>query len=185
MAVQDMVRVLAPRGVLLDTAEPDYGGRIDYPDELSELGKLIYDVMLRERTNPGIGRKMKALFSEAGLKTETGILSSVWDDEKLAREFKMERKYLSKMLLPIIGEERVKHLIIADKHAVEAGRRVSFTPIFWAINFSNRLLYSPCASQPLFRTPTTTSMSLFVILGLHNGTFIVLFICHPLFSRCF
>jgi len=133
MAVQEMARVLAKGGALLDTGEPDYAGRIDHPEALSGLGKLICDAMLRARANPNVGRKMRQLFSEAELKAETGIMSSVWDDEMLAREFKQEWVLISKMLLPIIGRERVEHLIATDKHAVESGSRVIFTPVFWCI----------------------------------------------------
>ena len=38
--LQEMTRVSKPGGVILALAEPDYGGRIDYPETLEKLGEL-------------------------------------------------------------------------------------------------------------------------------------------------
>ena len=36
--LSEMVRVTRPGGAVLALAEPDYGGRIDFPEELGQLG---------------------------------------------------------------------------------------------------------------------------------------------------
>jgi len=133
MAVQEMARILKRGGVLLDTAEPDYSGRIDYPDELSELGKLISEAMLKESANPDVGRSLKALFASAGLEVEVGILPSLWNDDTLSREFEEEWRYLERVLSLVMPLEQIRHLKALDARAVRDGTRLSFTPIFWAI----------------------------------------------------
>ena len=39
--LREMVRVTRPGGAVLALAEPDYGGRVDYPEELAILGKWL------------------------------------------------------------------------------------------------------------------------------------------------
>jgi ubiquinone/menaquinone biosynthesis C-methylase UbiE len=69
-AVNEMARVCKKKGVVLATMEPDYQGTMRYPD-------LHSGIMLQGLKDMGCdfytGRKLRALFSEAGLTPEVGI----------------------------------------------------------------------------------------------------------------
>ena len=68
---------------MLACAEPDYGGRIDYPDELSEIGRLQMMSLARQGANPQVGRKLKAILREAGIReVEVGILGGQWKNRR-------------------------------------------------------------------------------------------------------
>ncbi|MGD2251014.1 MAG: methyltransferase domain-containing protein [Candidatus Methanofastidiosia archaeon] len=69
-AVNEMARVCKKNGVVLATMEPDYQGTMRYPD-------LNSGIMLQSLKDMGCdfytGRKLRALFSEAGLTPEVGV----------------------------------------------------------------------------------------------------------------
>ena len=58
--LQEMYRVTRSGGVVMALAEPDYGSRIDYPQELSLLGKWQMDSLEQQGADPFIGRKLRA-----------------------------------------------------------------------------------------------------------------------------
>ena len=62
-----MVRVTHPGGFVLALAEPDYGGRIDYPTELSQIGDWQKNALKQQGANPLMGRELRSIFSHAGI----------------------------------------------------------------------------------------------------------------------
>jgi ubiquinone/menaquinone biosynthesis C-methylase UbiE len=58
-ALEEMVRVTHPNGFVLALAEPDYGGRIDYPAELSQIGSWQIDALKRVKITFFLGRFSK------------------------------------------------------------------------------------------------------------------------------
>ncbi len=74
-----MARVTRRGRAVLALAEPDYGGRIDYPASLADLGRLQTEGLRQAGANPLIGRELASLFRQAGLvKIETGVLGGEW-----------------------------------------------------------------------------------------------------------
>jgi hypothetical protein len=60
-------------------AEPDYGGRIDYPSIFERIGKLQTDQLQAQGADPFIGRKLPALLSQAGLHNiHTALIGGHW-----------------------------------------------------------------------------------------------------------
>jgi len=55
LALIEMKRVTQKGGFILILAEPDYMHRIDFPEELSILGKLQSDSLTEQGAHPGIG----------------------------------------------------------------------------------------------------------------------------------
>ena len=66
-ALAEMIRVTRPGGAVIAFAEPDYGGRIDYPPRLAELGRLQTEAMRDQGADPETGRKLSSLFHAARL----------------------------------------------------------------------------------------------------------------------
>ena len=87
-ALQEMRRVLRPGGSLLAFAEPDYGGRIDYPDELVVLGQWQSESLRGQGADPHAGRKLAGWLHAAGFdQVVSGVMGGEWSSEFNQAEF--------------------------------------------------------------------------------------------------
>jgi SAM-dependent methyltransferase len=132
--LHEMARVTCPGGVLLALAEPDYGGRIDYPNSLEEIGKWQTASLRKQGADPTTGRRLKGLFQQAGLQAvQTGVLGGQWaghpDWEAWGSEWTVIESDLEDNpdLLTKLGD--LKEL---DRAAYKKGERVLFVPTFYA-----------------------------------------------------
>jgi SAM-dependent methyltransferase len=132
VAVLEMARVTRPGGIIMAMAEPDYGGRIDYPEDLT-LGAIMSRALQREGGHPRIGRRLKEMFVNAGLAVEVGILGTLWGDDELRREFKAEWGLLETVAQDLVAPGEFEALKRRDLRALDEGIRVALVPIFWAI----------------------------------------------------
>jgi ubiquinone/menaquinone biosynthesis C-methylase UbiE len=90
-AIEEMKRVTRPGGSVCAFAEPDYGGRIAYPDELAKLTDQQTRSLIQQGANPSIGRQLRHLFTQTGLKNiQTGVLASEWNASSRSMETEME-----------------------------------------------------------------------------------------------
>jgi len=132
-SLKEMVRVTKKGGYVLALAEPDYGGRIDYPPELSRLGELQRASLKDAGADPLIGRQLACLFRRAGLmNVHTGLLGGNWHQVPSAAEREMEWA----VLLSDIGErlpaDELETLKALDGRAWQDGCRILFIPTFYA-----------------------------------------------------
>lgn len=130
----EMSRVTRSSGAILALAEPDYGGRIDYPETLEELGRLQAAALADQGVDIHIGRRLRMCFSQAGLKdVSVGILGGEWrhapDLSTLSSEWDMFHKDLEGRL----SEEELSHFERLDREAWLQGKRILFVPTFYAI----------------------------------------------------
>jgi ubiquinone/menaquinone biosynthesis C-methylase UbiE len=132
LVVREMVRVVKKGGIVLDTSEPDYGGRIDYPPELPIAG-LMSEALSKAGANPCIGRQLRKLFTGAGLSTEIGIIASLWDQKQIAAEYEEEWLLIDKTIGDISEKETLEYYKKLEKQTLETGERLIFMPIFYAI----------------------------------------------------
>ena len=76
-----MKRVTRPGGCMCAFAEPDYAGRIAFPEKLANAADLQTQSLTQQGINPGIGRELAHLFTKAGLKrVQAGVLAAEWKD---------------------------------------------------------------------------------------------------------
>lgn len=77
-AVNEMARVTREGGIILATLEPDYGNVICYPEDpaLPPVFESLEEMGADIRT----GRKLRSLFSNAGLQPEIGIFTEYFED---------------------------------------------------------------------------------------------------------
>jgi SAM-dependent methyltransferase len=132
LAVREMARVTRPGGTVLVCAEPDYGGRIDYPQELP-LARWQAEALRREGADPFMGRKLPALFTQTGLSANVGVIPSLWDDEALRAEFEAEWALMERTLAGMVSEDELGRSKQIDWQAIEDGQRLIFMPIFYAV----------------------------------------------------
>jgi len=129
--VQEMARVVKKGGVVLDTSEPDYGGRIDFPEDLPPV-ELMSRALREVGANPHIGRQLRKLFAKAKLNSEIGVIASVWDQEQMATEFEEEWQFTERVLAEVAEPRTLKRYREFEKKALQAGERFIFMPFFYA-----------------------------------------------------
>lgn len=133
-ALREMVRVTRPGGYVLALAEPDYGGRIDYPQELSQIGIWQIEALREQGANPFIGRELRSFFSSVGLANiEAGALGGQWVETESDEEFELEWEviksdlYLKNEFTNVAGD--LKALDLASR---KAHQRILYVPTFYA-----------------------------------------------------
>lgn len=133
----EMARIARPGGVVMAIAEPDYGGRIDYPFELEQLGVWQVKSLQAQGANPLIGRRLQALFKQAGFsQIETGVLGGQWSAEMETQdrqaEWEMLEYDLSQLGADQVDRTKLRSLKNLDEKACRNGERLLFVPTFYA-----------------------------------------------------
>jgi len=132
-ALIEMRRAARPGGFVVAFAEPDYGGRLDHPAELSELGRLQEQSLRRQGADARLGRRLKALFQQAGLiHLESGVLGAQWAGQPSPEEIQLEWQVLENDLKAILSKERLTRLRQIDWDAWQARERILYIPTFYA-----------------------------------------------------
>jgi SAM-dependent methyltransferase len=131
--VAEMCRVTRPGGWVLALAEPDYGGRVDYPVELAELGRCQTESLRNQGADPEIGRQLAGIFLQAGLtQVETGVLGGEWQHPGYPGETELEWEVLAADLAGKIPSTDLQKLKEIDQKAWKTGQRILFVPTFYA-----------------------------------------------------
>lgn len=126
----EMIRVVEPGGPVLCLAEPDYGGRIDYPPELAELGAAQAESLAARGAKVTIGRQLRGLCHSAGLQgVRAGILGAEWTGISTGIE---EWPTLETDLGGYAQSSRLRELRTLDAAAWQRGERVMYVPTFFA-----------------------------------------------------
>ena len=138
--IKEMVRLTRPGGAVLAIAEPDYGGRIDYPPELEVLGSLQEASLRQQGADTRLGRRLATMFYQAGLKpVEYGILGGQWATDPSIVDGQIEwsvlhadLKVLSQGADTILSPQDLDTLAEIDRQASLHGERILFVPTFYA-----------------------------------------------------
>lgn len=132
-AAAEMKRVTRPAGSVLILAEPDYGGRIDYPSELARMGALQAEALTRQGASTNMGRRLGEILGQAGLQVlETGLLGGQWTSPPSPDEWQNEWTVLRADLQGMLSAAELDRLQEIDRQAWQEGSRVLFVPTFYA-----------------------------------------------------
>ncbi len=135
--LKEMIRAARPGGWVMALAEPDYGGRIDFPAELGAAGLSQRHALKTAGADPDLGRKLRSLFMDAGAsKVLSGVLGAEWLDADLGPTLQAERDVLERDLEGQLSDEELVRLLELDREAALAGKRTLFVPTFFAIGRS-------------------------------------------------
>lgn len=133
LILAEMRRVTRSGGVVLALAEPDYGGRLDYPDELSRLGQLQTQSLKAQGANPFIGRELNHLFHQAGLtQVHFGVLGGEWKEPLPNADLQSEWMMIENDLAGLVSADELTRLSQARSKAAEQGNLTLFVPTFYA-----------------------------------------------------
>ena len=130
LGVREMARVTQRGGSILVCAEPDYGGRLDWPQlpvrewQIKALG--------RQGADPVIGRELRHLLVEAGLEPEVGVMASVWNIQSMRAQFEPEWAMLRRDVGDMVDATTFEAARARAQAAIEAGTRLVFLPTFYA-----------------------------------------------------
>jgi len=131
--IAEMKRVTRSGGAVIALAEPDYGGRIDYPAELSQLGDWQRQSLIQQGADPLIGRRLAAIFHSANLvDVETGVLGGQWRQGLSKEGFENEWRVLLDDLAEVAPKAKIGELRKMDEIAWLRGERILYVPTFYA-----------------------------------------------------
>jgi SAM-dependent methyltransferase len=131
-AAREMVRVTQAGGTILICAEPDYGGRLDHPP--LPLRRWQIEALRREGADPCLGRKLRGLFAPLGVRqVDAGLIPGLWDPATLRAEFEAEWALWQRTLADAVPHDELVRVKAADLAAIEAGERLAFIPVFYAL----------------------------------------------------
>ena len=133
--VAEMARVVRPGGTVLASMEPDYGGKVHFPE--NPLIDLVFqgEGVRRRGGDPHAGRKLRSHFVAAGLRTEVGLAAhDVLTPEQDLAVFRRNRGHYRRLLAeggfaaPAIDRWESEYL-----ESLSSGQQLSFLPLFYAI----------------------------------------------------
>lgn len=139
--VYEMRRVTCHGGSVLALAEPDYGGRIDYPLDLAKIGAWQQEALRLQGADPLIGRRLRAIFLSAGLQqVEVGVLGGQWisppgnpdEETDWQNNFYTEWRVIRSDLAGQVSPQVLQQLQERDTAATKRGERILFVPTFYA-----------------------------------------------------
>jgi len=130
-AVGEMRRVSKKWVICL--AEPDYGGRVDFPSELSDLTRLIAEGIESEGGDPFVGRRIRSFFRECGMDARIGIHPGVWDIDRLRSESHDEMYWVEQIPCRETDQPRLEKLRGIWDRALRDETLFQFNPVFYAI----------------------------------------------------
>ena len=131
-ALREMARVTTPGGWVLALAEPDYGGRIDYPHALERLGELQTEALRAQGADTRMGRRLLALFKECGLsEVNAGIISAQWEPGKNINSFRNDWQMLARDLVDVLPAGELETLRSRAEDNTSKIEGIWFVPIFF------------------------------------------------------
>jgi SAM-dependent methyltransferase len=132
--LDEMARVTRSGGSVMALAEPDYGGRVDYPGVLQEMGALQRQALRRRGADPLIGRRLRALFHETGLEgVYVGVLGGEWDDREEQDVFRSEWHTWREDMRDEMSESQIDAYRDGAERAWRSGGHILFVPTFYAL----------------------------------------------------
>ena len=135
--VNEMARVTKPGGVVLASLEPDYGGKLHYPED-QKVDPIFAGKAIKKRGgDPHIGRKLRALFVRSGLETKVGIGNNrIWScKEDKAYYFHARDFYVKALKEAGLSQKDIDKWEFSYLKSLDEGVQLNFFPQFYAIGY--------------------------------------------------
>jgi SAM-dependent methyltransferase len=135
MVVNEMTRVIKPKGKILASLEPDYGGKIHWPENKKVDPLFAGEAIRKKGGDPHIGRKLRKLFITAGLDTVIGIGNNrIWSCEEDKQYYLHSRDFYIKILKDsCLTEKEIDQWEYEFLRSLDEGVQLNFFPQFYAI----------------------------------------------------
>ena len=127
-------KLLAADGRLLVLAEPDYGGRIDFPVQLDFLKDIFSSHILRAGGDPFIGRRLASLLRRGGFQADVELASGLHFPEGYAAgNGAWEREWRFWQELAGFSDATLRKILRLEKSAAARRERLVLFPVFCAL----------------------------------------------------
>jgi SAM-dependent methyltransferase len=135
IVVNEMTRVCKPKGKILASLEPDYGGKIHWPENQKVDALFAGEAIRKKGGDPHIGRKLRTLFITAGLETTIGIGNNrIWSCEEDKQYYLHSRDFYIKILKEAgLTETEIDQWEYEFLRSLDEGVQLNFFPQFYAI----------------------------------------------------
>lgn len=131
--MQEIYRIIRPGGIFAALAEPDYGNRIDYPEDFEEIGRMQRNALIRQGADPDMGRKLGILLCRNGFTDiSQGILGSFHPEPSSEEQIESEQDILKSDISDQLNEKIFNQLMDLDTASRLNNSRVQFIPTFFA-----------------------------------------------------
>ncbi len=133
--VNEMARVTKKGGTVLASLEPDYGGKLHWPEN-PKVDPIFAGKAIRARGgDPHIGRKLRAIFVRAGLETKVGIGNTrIWScQEDRAYYFHARDFYVKALREAGLSQDEIDRWEYYYLKSLDEGVQLNFFPQFYAI----------------------------------------------------
>ena len=131
-ALKEMRRVTSNNGYVVAFAEPDYGGRIDYPPEFIKIRDYQITGLIKAGADPRMGRMLKSLFFEGGFSDIVcGVYEGSWQKTPSQAELESEWRVLEEDLSGILSKPEIAVLKNHEIKSMEKGTRLIYVPTFY------------------------------------------------------
>ncbi len=130
--VNEMTRVTKLGGTVLATLEPDYGGKLHWPEN-PRVDPIFAGKAIRARGgDPHIGRKLRFLFVRSGLETKVGIGNNrIWDcDEDKAYYLHARDFYVKAMKQDGLSQDEIDKWEYDYLKSLDEGIQLNFSHNF-------------------------------------------------------
>ena len=115
-------------------AEPDYGGRIDYPEALAETGRLQAESLQPPGSRYPAGTALESFIPPGrSAKYRIGVVSGQWREPPSQADLDLEWEVLEADLHGRLSSQELTRLRQIDRQAWQTGERLLFVPTFYAI----------------------------------------------------
>jgi len=133
--VREMTRVAKPKGKILASLEPDYGGKIHWPENQKIDPLFAGEAILKKGGDPHIGRKLREIFVSAGLETKIGIGNNrIWSCEEDKQYYLHSRDFYIKVMKDAgLLEKEIDSWEYEYLKSLDEGTQLNFFPQFYAI----------------------------------------------------
>jgi SAM-dependent methyltransferase len=125
-------KLLAGNGTLLLLAEPDYGGRIDFPPALDFLKDIFIGHITGAGGDPFIGRRVASLLERAGFRATTELASWLHFPQGGTGD-DWEREWRFWQELAGFSDARRRTIVKLEKSAAARKERLVLFPVFCAL----------------------------------------------------
>ncbi|NLF49880.1 MAG: class I SAM-dependent methyltransferase [Leptolinea sp.] len=137
IALIEMQRVTRSGGFIALLAEPDYGSRIDFPDDFVTAGAKQRDSLIRQGANPDIGRSIADLMVRRDCQNVSwGILGSYQKKVPEKEHTNSEMEIFKSDLSGILDEVSIEDIIKKETQYRLSNSRVQFIPTFYAFGMN-------------------------------------------------
>jgi len=132
LMVCEMCRVTRSGGWIFLLAEPDYGGRLSYPQELEKLADLQTEALQRQGANTKMGRELLTMLSACGLQNASGGIIGFETHQDSPNPLSIDLEVLRRDLEGILTAEEAERKLSKARAAADSPGALWVVPVCYA-----------------------------------------------------